>query len=102
MIDAPLYIGAPLALMVKLAQVSFLGVPPGDWTGNQWLDALSFLNTVMSLDNSARVSLETLYDFMFTGETCEHNESNDNAKELYHSECRLVCAMQCGVLRAGW
>ena len=65
----PMSFGAILGVWLKLSQVGFAGQVATEWTFNQWLEFMAFLNNLADLDGSNKptTTSSALIDFLFQG-----------------------------------
>jgi hypothetical protein len=59
---------APLAVLVKLAQVSFVGAPPTAWSVGEFVQFFAFINNLMGISDDSRPKIGFFNSLLF----CEY------------------------------
>lgn len=63
-------LASPLAVLVKLSQVSFVGVPPMEWSSTEWVQFFAFINNLAAIGNEQAVQIRFFNSILFSEQIC--------------------------------
>ena len=56
---------SPLAVLIKLSQVSFVGVPPMKWSFTEWVQFFAFVNNLAAIGNEQQIQRNFFDSILF-------------------------------------
>jgi hypothetical protein len=100
LVCGPIFLVAcPIAVVVKLSQVSFVGEPPDRWTSDDWLQFAGFMNNLMAIDTSELAVRRQFRTLMFWGADSFVDRMESKASLTYQQLVTAKLIDKLGVLQ---
>ena len=71
-------------LIYRIKIIEYVGyIEPLNWSQNQWIGFLAFLNNILSLDTGKNKTFKSIFHFLFSGADAKEDEKEELSQKLF-------------------